>query len=86
MTTTSTNPRVRALADVNRTPDGRGRPSEGTPEVGTDVPRPGHPDGAEYRFCYRYALAQRSGTFADWQPTERCRRCQTALSRLFGAR
>ena len=25
-------------------------------------------DGAEYPFCYRYALAPRSGGFADWQP------------------
>lgn len=25
------------------------------------------PDGAEYPFCYRYALAPRSGAFADWQ-------------------
>lgn len=28
---------------------------------------PPAPDGAEYPFCYRYALAPRSGTFADWQ-------------------
>jgi hypothetical protein len=35
-------------------------------EHGAGVP-PG-PDGAEYRFCYRYALAPRSGTFADWRP------------------
>jgi hypothetical protein len=25
------------------------------------------PDGAEYRFCYRYALAPRSGTFTHWE-------------------
>ena len=25
------------------------------------------PDGGEYPFCYRYALAPRSGGFADWQ-------------------
>ena len=24
------------------------------------------PDGAEYSYCYRYALAPRSGAFADW--------------------
>lgn len=29
---------------------------------------PPAPDGAEYPFCYRYALAPRSGGFADWQP------------------
>jgi hypothetical protein len=29
---------------------------------------PPAPDGAEYAFCYRYALAPRSGGFADWQP------------------
>jgi hypothetical protein len=28
---------------------------------------PPAPDGAEYPFCYRYALAPRSGAFADWQ-------------------
>lgn len=28
---------------------------------------PSAPDGAEYRFCYRYALAPRSGGFAAWQ-------------------
>ncbi|AFS13651.1 Hypothetical protein MIP_02410 [Mycobacterium intracellulare subsp. intracellulare MTCC 9506] len=28
---------------------------------------PAAPDGADYRFCYRYALAPRSGAFADWQ-------------------
>jgi hypothetical protein len=28
---------------------------------------PPAPDGTEYPFCYRYALAPRSGTFADWQ-------------------
>ena len=28
---------------------------------------PPAPDGAEYRFCYRYALAPRSGAFAEWQ-------------------
>lgn len=28
---------------------------------------PPAPDGAEYQFCYRYALAPRSGAFADWQ-------------------
>ncbi|ORW86908.1 hypothetical protein AWB92_24800 [Mycobacterium sp. IEC1808] len=34
-------------------------------EHGTAVPQA--PDGAEYRFCYRYALAPRSGDFADWR-------------------
>jgi hypothetical protein len=29
---------------------------------------PPAPDGTEYPFCYRYALAPRSGSFADWQP------------------
>jgi hypothetical protein len=28
---------------------------------------PPAPDGGEYPFCYRYALAPRSGAFADWQ-------------------
>ena len=28
---------------------------------------PPAPDGAEYPFCYRYALAPHSGAFADWQ-------------------
>ena len=28
---------------------------------------PPAPDGAEYRFCYRYALASRSDAFADWR-------------------
>jgi hypothetical protein len=28
---------------------------------------PAAPDGAEYPFCYRYALAPRSAAFADWQ-------------------
>jgi hypothetical protein len=28
---------------------------------------PPSPDGAEYPFCYRYALAPRSDAFADWQ-------------------
>jgi hypothetical protein len=28
---------------------------------------PPAPDGAEYPFCYRYALAPRSGDFAEWQ-------------------
>ena len=28
---------------------------------------PPAPDGGEYPFCYRYALAPRSGSFADWQ-------------------
>jgi hypothetical protein len=28
---------------------------------------PPAPDGAEYPFCYRYALAPRSGTFDSWQ-------------------
>jgi hypothetical protein len=28
---------------------------------------PPAPDGAEYPFCYRYALAPRSGAFTDWQ-------------------
>jgi hypothetical protein len=34
-------------------------------ELGTAVPPA--PDGAGYLFCYRYALAPRSGTFADWR-------------------
>ena len=34
-------------------------------ELGAAVPPA--PDGAEYRFCYRYALTPRSGAFADWQ-------------------
>lgn len=34
-------------------------------ELGAAVPPT--PDGAEYRFCYRYTLAPRSGGFADWQ-------------------
>jgi hypothetical protein len=34
-------------------------------ELGDAVPPA--PDGAEYPFCYRYALAPRSGGFADWQ-------------------
>jgi hypothetical protein len=34
-------------------------------EHGADVPPA--PDGGEYPFCYRYALAPRSGSFADWQ-------------------
>lgn len=34
-------------------------------ELGAAVPPA--PDGAEYPFCYRYALAPRSGAFADWQ-------------------
>jgi hypothetical protein len=28
---------------------------------------PSAPDGAEYRFCYRYALAPRSGGFTHWR-------------------
>lgn len=28
---------------------------------------PPAPEGAEYPFCYRYALARRSDTFADWR-------------------
>jgi hypothetical protein len=32
-------------------------------ELGAAVPPA--PDGAEYPFCYRYALAPRSGAFAD---------------------
>jgi hypothetical protein len=28
---------------------------------------PPAPDGAEYPFCYRYALAPRSGSFTQWQ-------------------
>jgi uncharacterized protein YggE len=28
---------------------------------------PPAPDGADYGFCYRYALAARSGAFTDWQ-------------------
>jgi hypothetical protein len=38
-------------------------------ELGARVPLA--PDGVEYPFCYRYALAPRSGTFADWQHGER---------------
>jgi hypothetical protein len=34
-------------------------------ELGAAVPPA--PDGAEFPFCYRYALAPRSGAFADWQ-------------------
>ncbi len=34
-------------------------------DLGAAVPPA--PDGAEYPFCYRYALAPRSGAFADWQ-------------------
>lgn len=34
-------------------------------EHGADVPPA--PDGAEYPFCYRYALAPRSGSFAHWR-------------------
>lgn len=34
-------------------------------ELGAAVPPA--PEGAEYRFGYRYALAPRSGVFADWQ-------------------
>jgi hypothetical protein len=34
-------------------------------EYGADLPPA--PDGAEFPFCYRYALAPRSGTFAHWQ-------------------
>jgi hypothetical protein len=34
-------------------------------ELGAAVPPA--PDGAEYPFCYRYALAPRSGAFAEWQ-------------------
>ena len=34
-------------------------------ELGAAVPSA--PDGAEYPFCYRYALVPRSGAFADWQ-------------------
>jgi hypothetical protein len=34
-------------------------------ELGAAVPPA--PDGAEYSFCYRYALAPRSGAFAGWQ-------------------
>jgi uncharacterized protein YggE len=34
-------------------------------EHGIGVPTA--PDGAEYRFCYRYALAPRSGTFTQWR-------------------
>ncbi|OBH73123.1 hypothetical protein [Mycobacterium mantenii] len=34
-------------------------------ELGAAVPAA--PDGAEYRFGYRYALAPQSGAFADWQ-------------------
>jgi hypothetical protein len=33
-------------------------------ELGAAVPSA--PDGGEYRYCYRYALAPRSGAFADW--------------------
>lgn len=34
-------------------------------ELGGAVPSA--PDGANYRFCYRYALAPQSGAFTDWQ-------------------
>jgi hypothetical protein len=34
-------------------------------EHGAGVPPA--PDGAEYRFCYRYALAPRSGAFTHWR-------------------
>lgn len=34
-------------------------------ELGAAVPPA--PDGSLYRFCYRYALAPRSGGFAVWQ-------------------
>lgn len=34
-------------------------------EYGAGVPQA--PDGAQYRYCYRYALAPRSGAFAAWQ-------------------
>jgi hypothetical protein len=34
-------------------------------EHGAAVPTP--PDGELYRVCYRYALAQRSASFTDWQ-------------------
>src|SRR3954469_15286129 len=34
-------------------------------ELGATVPPA--PNGGEYRFCYRYALAPRSDTFADWR-------------------
>lgn len=34
-------------------------------ELGAAVPPA--PDGAEYPFCYRYALVPRSGGFAEWQ-------------------
>ena len=34
-------------------------------ELGSGVPP--SPDGAEYPFCYRYALAPRTGAFAYWQ-------------------
>jgi TPR repeat protein len=34
-------------------------------EHGAGVPPA--PDGVEYRFCYRYAMAPRSGTFTHWQ-------------------
>jgi hypothetical protein len=34
-------------------------------EHGSAVPP--SPDGADYPFCYRYALAPRSGAFTDWQ-------------------
>ena len=39
-------------------------------EHGAAVP-PAPDGGAEYPFCYRYALAPRSGTFADWQQGRR---------------
>ena len=35
-------------------------------EHGCTVPQA--PDGSDYPFCYRYALAPRSDSFADWQP------------------
>jgi hypothetical protein len=34
-------------------------------ELGAAVPSA--PEGAEYPFCYRYALVPRSGAFADWR-------------------
>jgi hypothetical protein len=38
-------------------------------ELGAAVPPT--PDGVQYRFCYRYALAPRSAGFADWRPRRR---------------
>jgi hypothetical protein len=35
-------------------------------EHGADIPPA--PDGAEYPFCYRYALTPRSGSFIHWRP------------------